>query len=398
MNTIDSETSGFVTPTDTATSARFEDVHEISCKGYNSLARARRYGRWWVLKGLKPEYRERQLYKMMLQKEFDLLVSLQHPGIVAATSLEEVDGRGLCIVMEWIDGENLDNWLAGKTEKERLSVAHQLLDAVRYVHARQLVHRDLKPSNVMVMRNGQNVKLIDFGLADADSFAIFKQPAGTEGYISPEQARDRITDQRNDIYSIGCILEALLPEKRYRKVVARCKAPLEKRYAGVGSLGSDLVRAQRKRTTILIAIALALAIFIPLFFWQKSAMDDFSRSRKQDMLTPTDTVKTDAAAAPVKAGPAQSLSLDEYIDRGKSAIDAKWQSANDLNADSVELRSERFVQFVDDCNAYITKDYPVSLPKSLTETDRSAIVTALSSYLADRYVTPTLERLQSSQT
>lgn len=127
-------------------------------------------------------------------------------------------------------------------------------------------------------------------------------------------------------------------------------------------------------------------------------MDDFSRSRKQDMLTPTDTVKTDAAAAPVKAGPAQSLSLDEYIDRGKSAIDAKWQSANDLNADSVELRSERFVQFVDDCNAYITKDYPVSLPKSLTETDRSAIVTALSSYLADRYVTPTLERLQSSQT
>ena len=56
-----------------------------------------------------------------------------------------------------------------------------------YIHAKQIVHRDLKPSNIMITHNGNHVKLIDFGLSDNDDFALLKQPAGTPGYISPEQ-------------------------------------------------------------------------------------------------------------------------------------------------------------------------------------------------------------------
>ena len=61
------------------------------------------------------------------------------------------------------------------------------MDALEYIHGKQTAHRDLKPSNIMITRNGQHVKLIDFGLSDTDDYAVYKQPAGTEGYISPEQ-------------------------------------------------------------------------------------------------------------------------------------------------------------------------------------------------------------------
>ena len=59
---------------------------------------------------------------------------------------------------------------------ERRRVALEIVKAVEYIHSLQVVHRDLKPSNIMVTRTGRQVKLIDFGIADTDSFTIFKQP------------------------------------------------------------------------------------------------------------------------------------------------------------------------------------------------------------------------------
>lgn len=200
----------------------FTDFTPIPCRGFNTLCKAKRYGRWWILKGLKEPFRQQETYRNFLKKEFTILVSLQHPNIVTASSFENVAGYGYCIVMELIDGITLQEWIDNHTikgnGKEKLDTAavaegemifSQLLDAVGYIHAKQTVHRDLKPSNVMITHNGRHVKLIDFGLADTDSYAILKQPAGTPGYISPEQASSRQADIRNDIYSIGCILERM---------------------------------------------------------------------------------------------------------------------------------------------------------------------------------------------
>lgn len=220
-------------------SEQFSDFTPIPCKGFNILCKAKRYGRWWVLKGLKEPYRQDENYKNLLHKEFDIIISLQHPNIVSAYSMEEIPEMGTCIVMEWIDGITLDNWNGTKTEGE--SIFLQLLDAVHYIHAKQIVHRDLKPSNIMITHNGSHVKLIDFGLSDTDDFSILKQPAGTSGYISPEQSISRKADIRNDIFSIGCILEKILPGKAYTAIINRCKAPIAQRYANVDELKADFM-------------------------------------------------------------------------------------------------------------------------------------------------------------
>ncbi len=89
---------------ETRSSEQLTDFTPIPCKGFNILCKAKRYGRWWMLKGLKPVFRNQETYKALLHKEFDILISLQHPNIVTASSIEEVAELGTCIVMECIDG------------------------------------------------------------------------------------------------------------------------------------------------------------------------------------------------------------------------------------------------------------------------------------------------------
>ena len=115
---------------------------------------------------------------------------LQHPGVVEAKSLEDVPGLGRCIVMEWVNGATLKEWLSAGSHSrdERRQVAHQLMDALSHIHSQGVVHRDIKPSNIMVTNTGQSVKVIDFGLADTDAHTTLKQPAGTVSYMAPEQA------------------------------------------------------------------------------------------------------------------------------------------------------------------------------------------------------------------
>lgn len=78
----------------------------------------------------------------------------------------------------------------------------------------------------MVTRTGRQVKLIDFGLADTDSFTIFKEPGGTKGYIAPEQRKISVTDERNDVYSLGIILQEMRLGRMWRVSYTRCSSPL----------------------------------------------------------------------------------------------------------------------------------------------------------------------------
>lgn len=243
-------TSGFVRPDEILKSDRFTDFSVVPSRGYSLLVQAKRNGRWWMLKGLKEQYRQDTVYQAFLQKEYEITSQLQHPMVVSAFSFEEVEELGPCMVMEWIDGVTLREWLAnGKhTRKQRRHVADMLLEAMMYVHSRQTQHRDLKPSNIMITHDGQHLKLIDFGLADTDSYAILKTPAGTEGYMAPEGP--------SDIFSLGCILRDLRTGWLSRMVVRKCCASLSNRYVDIATIQKDLHRCWHWPRRIFLIICL----------------------------------------------------------------------------------------------------------------------------------------------
>ena len=260
----DNSTSGILgTPQAEVSTAHFKQMTTLSSTYATVITKAKRNGRWWVLKSLGHANMGQRVYEEMLLKEFDILQSLQHPGIVTALDIEQVTGLGLCLVMEWVDGMTLKQWMEQPhSRNERLSIAMQLADALDYIHQRQTAHRDLKPANIMVTRNGQRVKLIDFGLSDTDSHAILKQPAGTAGYMSPEQSGCNKTDIRNDIYSLGCILDELHLGWQARRIVARCTALADRRYQDVRQVRAALGRIHRLPMTVTATAAILVAVTV----------------------------------------------------------------------------------------------------------------------------------------
>jgi serine/threonine protein kinase len=104
----------------------------------------------------------------------------------------------------------------------------------------------LKPENIIITRNGENVKLTDFGLADTDSHAVLKQPAGTPRYMSPEQMQTSVTDVRNDIYSLGIIFQQMKLGHSYHKIINRCLLHIDQRYPNVQALQEAVVRHKKR--------------------------------------------------------------------------------------------------------------------------------------------------------
>src|SRR5262252_8355089 len=161
-----------------------------------------------------------------LQREAQLLASLNHPNIAQIYGLEQLGSSG-CIVMELVEGETLSDRLKNGPlpVDEAIEVAEQIADALAAAHQQGIVHRDLKPANIKLTSNG-TVKVLDFGLAKpigtgAPGSSSSMLPTmmngsgvgmitGTVAYMSPEQARGKQVDARTDIWAFGCVLYEML--------------------------------------------------------------------------------------------------------------------------------------------------------------------------------------------
>lgn len=187
----------------------------VSISGHTRLFTATKYGKRYMLKCLKADFLYTPIYRQALSKEFEIGQQLEHPFICRTIGMEEIAPLGTTIVMEYVDGDNLQSLIHKHLLTANLAhkVTRQLMDALEYMHNKQMIHRDLKPSNIMVTHNGQNVKLIDFGLSDSDSFTVLKLPAGTSGYIAPEQLMTGAkSEPRADIYSLGMVIRDMAEE------------------------------------------------------------------------------------------------------------------------------------------------------------------------------------------
>ena len=156
-----------------------------------------------------------------LEREAKLLASLDHPKIATIHGLEESDGMRF-LVLELVVGETLAARLKKKPFplKEALEIGRQIAKGLEAAHEKGVVQRDLKPGNV-ILTEGNKVNILDFGLAKiqpmkssaangAESISeSMTKPGmilGTAAFMSPEQAKGRPADIRNDIWAFGCIL------------------------------------------------------------------------------------------------------------------------------------------------------------------------------------------------
>lgn len=274
--------SGFIEKKIEGSNNLFTDILCIhnSVSGFNTLYMCLHHGKKHVLKALKADRASDEFFKTLLRKEFNIGFQLDHPNICRTLGWEEVSGLGNCILLEYVDGITLKEFIAqgNFSATEGYKIINELCLALQYLHSKQITHRDLKPTNILITHNGNNVKLIDFGLADADDYDIMKEPAGTRYYIAPEVLDGKLAlDLRADIYSLGIIIGEMaekLHDKHLAAISRKCtQQNREKRYGSI----AELLRVLNRKPTVHLYKYIGAAIIALIFFsigiqlWKKDS-------------------------------------------------------------------------------------------------------------------------------
>ncbi len=254
-----------------ADSSRFHDYREVEREGagYSKFYTVISGGRKLFLKAINTENGSTAENVSRLEREYKLFERLYgNEHIVRCIDLRDDSQVGLCIVMEYVDGMTLAEFLTTlPSASERKRILNEMLDAVAFIHSHQVVHNDLKPGNILVTRNGHNVKLIDFGYADCD-FSTDKATGGTKSYASPELLEGGNIDCKSDIYSIGFIIKALFPH-RYGLIARKCQREnADIRYQKVSDIGKAIRRCDMLLLSVVFAL-LGIALFVAIWIVNK---------------------------------------------------------------------------------------------------------------------------------
>ncbi|MEZ5471888.1 MAG: serine/threonine-protein kinase [Marinicella sp.] len=176
-----------------------------------------------AVKTIRGIYRPHKNAKERFRREALILSKLNHENICKIFNIIEIGDIDF-LVLEFVDGETLDNYPVDKlANSEKLRIAQGILNGLVVAHKEGIVHRDIKPDNVIIDQN-KNIKILDFGISAStkhqnvleqssinEGFSVSKTEAGTIvgtlGYMSPEQANQEKVDTASDIYSLGIIFQ-----------------------------------------------------------------------------------------------------------------------------------------------------------------------------------------------
>lgn len=206
---------------ETGADCRFEDfrLEEQLGRGGNAVVyRARRRSPDGIvaIKVLRGDRGNRDERMVRLLREARAVRRLDHRNIVAVQGVGRTSNGEPFIVMDFVEGGSLDDWIADGAlpVAEVVRMVADVADAVEHAHGQGVVHRDLKPSNVLLTETGE-VRVSDFGLAKligGGELTITIGSIGTAGFMAPEQADRRLgaIGPRTDVYGLGGVLYAAL--------------------------------------------------------------------------------------------------------------------------------------------------------------------------------------------
>lgn len=170
-----------------------------------------------AIKYLKRSLWRNQQATQQLINEVKTVSALSHPGIIKHYGWGRTRRGAVFIVMEWIDGEILQEWTrrAQPSISKVVQCGREICDALTTAHQVGVIHADLSPSNIMRRRDGRFV-LMDFGFSRRLSNPESAFHAGTPGFLAPEQLSDAfgMVSQRTDVFGLGAVLYFLLTGRK----------------------------------------------------------------------------------------------------------------------------------------------------------------------------------------
>ncbi|MGM0557539.1 MAG: serine/threonine-protein kinase [Myxococcota bacterium] len=209
---------------------KYEIVKELGSGGFGMvyLAFQASMDRYVAIKMLKSGLgRAQHAAAERFLREVKIISKLRHPNTVTIHDFGEAEDGVLYMVLEYIEGETLENVLTregAQQPRRALHIARQIAKSLAEAHRHGVVHRDLKPANVMLMdleTERDFVKVLDFGVArllrtndrDLTSAGLPEgkhELIGTPRYMSPEQVRGESLTPASDLYGLGLMLYELL--------------------------------------------------------------------------------------------------------------------------------------------------------------------------------------------
>jgi serine/threonine-protein kinase len=209
---------------------QFQILQKIGSGGMGAVYKALQpaMNRMVAVKILHPKLANRQDLVSRFRREARAMSHLTHPNTVKVFLYGELEDGSLYIVMEFLEGKNLNQTVRaeGPMPVERaLPILIQACHALEEAHRAGIIHRDLKPENIFLSQQGgmkDFAKVLDFGLAKVTEremrpgSLILTQEGmvfGTPEFMSPEQAQGKQLTPASDIYSLAVILYEVLTGK-----------------------------------------------------------------------------------------------------------------------------------------------------------------------------------------